>query len=742
MMSAKAPKTGASSVAKPAGAKAAETAAKAVKPAVLSPAKPVAKAGKPRPEKRKAEKQKPEKQKKGRKLGLVGRIALIALSTSVAATVFALSVTPLLVRRQFDTGRLVYAAGASQQLALIVHDPMVSGDMARVDELTNAMSGPLPGGRAVVFNMDGKVLVASKHAGDLATADKVRDMAWQPQGGVLTLGDELVGVAPVLNRDGKRIGTAVLGMTPRTLWDTWSRVAVVTAIAFLMALIVFGFFLLPIARRALVPVTRLEAQIRKRDVKDKSKLADSSDDRVLKPLLTAIDEVHERSEAQMRRALALAYADPVTRLPNRLRFLSKLEMLVDKGQGPGSCYLAVCDINAFRKLNVAHGPRIADMILSAVAERMRALASQSKGMQLFIGRIGADQFGIIAPGAEQETVSAYLAELERTIAEPMTIEGMPIRITASFGAANAPRDAASAGDLLKQAEIALKEAKHQPAVRRAFYDDRIQQKAIAQQRLENEIREGLERGEFVAVYQPKVNLESGELVGAEALARWRRPDGAVVSPGRFVPICEELGLISRLGESVMRDACNAAAGWNRKGAKLRIAVNVSPQQFDEPDFIQKVQQALDESGLSPDLLELEITESAAVSDPDRVARTMWPLRNRGVRLAIDDFGTGHSNFASITRLPFDVFKIDQQFIRALNTDPHAPAIVEMILAMAEALGQETVAEGVETREQADFLVRRNCTIGQGYYYSPPLPADEFNMVVRSWRPRPATKYAA
>jgi EAL domain-containing protein (putative c-di-GMP-specific phosphodiesterase class I) len=193
---------------------------------------------------------------------------------------------------------------------------------------------------------------------------------------------------------------------------------------------------------------------------------------------------------------------------------------------------------------------------------------------------------------------------------------------------------------------------------------------------------------------------------------------------------------------VMRDACNAAAGWNRKGIKSRIAVNVSPQQFDEPDFIQQVQQALDESGLSPDLLELEITESAAVSDPDRVARIMWPLRNRGVRLAIDDFGTGHSNFASITRLPFDVFKIDQQFIRALNSDPHAPAIVEMILAMAEALGQETVAEGVETREQADFLVRRACTIGQGYYYSPPLPAEEFDMVVRSWRPRPATRYAA
>jgi EAL domain-containing protein (putative c-di-GMP-specific phosphodiesterase class I) len=244
------------------------------------------------------------------------------------------------------------------------------------------------------------------------------------------------------------------------------------------------------------------------------------------------------------------------------------------------------------------------------------------------------------------------------------------------------------------------------------------------------------------VFQPKVKLESGELVGAEALARWRRPDGAIVSPGVFIPIAEELGLIGTLGKQVMRDACFAAAGWNRKGIVSSVAVNVSPHQFDDPDFVSSVFQALDDSGLPPDLLELEITESAAVADADRVARTMWPLRNRGVRLAIDDFGTGHSNFAAITRLPFDVFKIDQQFVRALSTDPHAPAIVEMILAMAEALGQETVAEGVETKEQADFLLRRACTIGQGYYYSPPLPAAEFDAFVRSYRPRPADRFAA
>jgi len=385
---------------------------------------------------------------------------------------------------------------------------------------------------------------------------------------------------------------------------------------------------------------------------------------------------------------------------------------------------------------------VADSVLASVAERLRASASQVSAGSFFIGRLGADQFGIIAPGADKETVKALMAAGERAIGDPMVIEGQAVRVTASFGAASAPEDAKAAGELMKQAEVALKEAKHSPTVRRAFFDQRLLEKAKAQSRLENELREGLDRGEFVAVFQPKVKLESGELVGAEALARWRRPDGSVVSPGVFVPLAEEIGLISKLGNSVMRDACFAAAQWNKKGHAQRIAVNVSPHQLDEPDFIASVYRALDDSGLNPELLELEITESAAVSDPDRVARIMWPLRNRGVRLAIDDFGTGHSNFTSITRLPFDVFKIDQQFIRALSSDPHAPAIVEMILAMAEALGQETVAEGVETKEQADFLLRRNCTIGQGYYYSPPLPAAEFDAFVRSWRPRPANKFAA
>jgi diguanylate cyclase (GGDEF)-like protein len=679
----------------------------------------------------------PDKRPGRRKLGLAGRVALIALGAAVLATLAQWVATPLMAQKEVRTQRAIAVTSAVNLLADVSRLHAQAGHWNEIRDLIKVLSTGLPDGQSAVYDANWNLLGKNGSGRDLPSIETLKPLAKDPNA-VLDDGVSIHAVRPISTREGA-FGYAVYSFTPRPALDIWMGVVALNALVLVLALAVIAPFLLPISRQALKPVTDLERRIRQRDAKDKSKLAHSSDDRLLKPLLTAIDDVHERSETAMRRALTMAYTDPVTRLPNRLRFVSKLESVVATGK---PVYFAICDLDRFRQTNVTFGPRVADMVLAAVAERLRARVSQAHISGYFIGRIGADQFGLILPGASQAAVKEFFGAAEQAISETMILEGQQVRVTASFGAARAPEDAANGADLLKQAEAALKEAKGLPAARRAFFDQSLHAKARAKAKLEEEIREGLERGEFVAVFQPKVKLETGELVGAEALARWRRPDGMVVSPGVFVPIAEELGIIHTLGRSVMRDACFAAAGWHRKGVAASIAVNVSPHQFDDPDFIGSVYQALDDSGLAPEQLELEITESAAVADPDRVARIMWPLRNRGVRLAIDDFGTGHSNFASITRLPFDVFKIDQQFVRALSTDPHAPAIVEMILAMAEALGQQTVAEGVETKEQADFLLRRACTIGQGYYYSPPLPAAEFDAFVRSWRPRPADRFAA
>lgn len=671
----------------------------------------------------------------GKRLGLGGRVAMIAVAAAFVAALAQWVITPLLAQGEIRNQRQVAVSSGVNLLSDVARVHADAGHWSEIPKLVSALSTGLPGGQSAVFDADWGLLATDGAEVAMPAHKTLQALARDPSA-ILTVGERYYAARPIV-AGGKTFGYAVYSFAPKPFVDVWVVVVTLNAVVLSIALLAIGPFIYRLARLALKPVTDLERRIRGRDPRDKSKLADSSDDRLLKPLLTAIDEVHERSEAAMRRALTMAYTDPVTRLPNRLRFVSRLESAA--GQG---VHMVICDLDRFRQVNVTYGPHIADAALAAVAERLRAVAAASRLPGFFLGRIGADQFGLLLPTTGDLQVGPFLKAASAAISEPMTLDGQVLRLTASFGASCSPQDAATGADLLKLAEVALKEAKREATQGIAFFDQRLLDKARARAKLEEEVRDGIERGEFVAVFQPKVKLESGELVGAEALARWRRPDGAIVSPGVFIPIAEELGLIGTLGKQVMRDACFAAAGWNRKGIVSSVAVNVSPHQFDDPEFVNSVYQALDDSGLPPDLLELEITESAAVADADRVARTMWPLRNRGVRLAIDDFGTGHSNFAAITRLPFDVFKIDQQFVRALSTDPHAPAIVEMILAMAEALGQETVAEGVETKEQADFLLRRACTIGQGYYYSPPLPAAEFDAFVRSYRPRPADRFAA
>ncbi len=670
------------------------------------------------------------------RLGLAGRVVLIACASAVAATLAQWIATPILMRGDYEKLRLKAVTTLAVTLATASQTSM--GETGADDRLTltAAVAAAVPDGVAAIYDSSG-VLITHSTAGAGLAPPELLDQALVElaarKGGAIA-------AEPVM-LDGKRTGTAVVWFRPSNIMESLWGVLWRTTLVLLLAIGVIAPFFYPLARKALEPVTSLEKRIRARAASDRSRLADEIDDPLLTPLLDAIDEAHAKSDQATRKALHMAFADPVTRLPNRLRFISRADSVLERA-GERTVQLLICDLDGFRKLNVVHGPRIADVVLATVAERLRDAAAAVSKEGLFIARLSADQFAILATVQDTALVTRFLEIAEAAIRAPIETDADTLKITAAFGAAVYPRDARTSQDLLKQAEIALKEAKRSTASRRVYFDQKLLEATRRQQKLEQEVREGIERNEFVAVYQPKVHLETGELVGAEALARWRRPDGAVVSPGVFVPIAEELGLISQLGVSVMRDACFSGAGWKRDGLNCRVAVNVSPHQFDDPEFTNQVYAALADSGLDPRMLELEITESAAVSEPERVARIMWPLRNRGVRLAIDDFGTGHSNFTSITRLPFDVFKIDQQFIRALSTDPNAPAIVEMILAMAEALGQETVAEGVETREQADFLLRRACAIGQGYYFSPPLPSHEFNAFVRSWTPRPASRFAA
>ena len=463
-------------------------------------------------------------------------------------------------------------------------------------------------------------------------------------------------------------------------------------------------------------------------------------------LAESMAELVGRYEAAVFAHQHAAITDPASGLLNRISFMKLVDEKIEQ-YGERCVVLGLIDVNKFRRINDQIGVRRADDLLTQIGGRLRENVdvaertlrpNEHMSAPILIGRLSGVQFGVLIPMADESLARDILQTISSGFVHPFSVDGKSVNLTVTTAAAASPRDAATGHDLIKQVETALMRAKEEKLNVPFFYNKDIADEASARMRFEEEVRRGVENGEFIAVFQPKVDIEQKRVIGAEALARWRRPDGSVVSPGRFIPVAEDLGLISRLGVSVLRDACREAAKWNMGDEKLCVAVNVSPHQFEDSDFIPAIYDTLEESGLPADHLELEITESVAVEDPDRVARVMRPLRARGVRLAIDDFGTGHSNFTTVTRLPFDVFKIDQQFVRALSTDPHAPAIIEMILAMAEALGLETVAEGVETVEQFDFLSKNVCTIGQGYYFSPPLPAHEFTTFLRHWKSNPGT----
>lgn len=350
----------------------------------------------------------------------------------------------------------------------------------------------------------------------------------------------------------------------------------------------------------------------------------------------------------------------------------------------------------------------------------------------------ADDFGILVEGLGMRTeIMKFARFLLAHLKEPVVVGGKTIKANVFAGISMIPEDGQTPVDIRRRASAALDQARRKDGGELQFYSPKFDRQSTARKRLEAELRAGVEQKAFLPVFQPKIDLSTGKIVGAEALARWKLESGRIVSPGVFIPVAESCGLIGEIGKQVTRQACEGAARWHQMGFNdISIAVNVSPLQFESDDLGSMLINAMADAGLVPRLLQLEITESVAVTDPDRLRNVIGPLKSMGVRLAIDDFGTGHSNLAMLGRLPFDVFKIDRQFICNLHTDKQAPAIVEMILGMAETLGMETVAEGVETKEQEQFLRRRGCDQYQGYYFSPPVTLDRFIEMVKQNR-RPA-----
>lgn len=461
-------------------------------------------------------------------------------------------------------------------------------------------------------------------------------------------------------------------------------------------------------------------------------------------LAEAFNAMMQRVETTMRQMQKLAFVDSVTSLPNREHFMRHLQRALKVRSDDCFSAVIVFNVDRFRWVNETLGPENGDEVLALIGMRIRKALHQAdltvrlaeaKTTPSIVARLGGDEFAVLVPNIDAKSdITRLMQMVVASMRQPLEISGQAVTLGLSGGIALAPIHGMKAEELLKNADLALKEARRAGRGKTRFYSSKLNKIAMDRLHLEADLRRAIEREEFIPYFQPKVCFKTGVIAGAEALVRWQRSDGDLISPGIFIPMAEQLGLISKIGDTVLRQSCHQATRWMKAGHDCKVAVNVSPLQFEESDFSEKVLSALRDADLPPGRLELEITETMAVADTDRVSEIMRPLRAMGVRLAIDDFGAGHSNLVTLTRLPFDVFKIDQQFVSALHSDKQAPAIVDMILAMAQTMGLESVAEGVETPSQSDFLRRRNCTLAQGYLYSKPLPPDEFAQFLEDWKP--------
>jgi len=421
----------------------------------------------------------------------------------------------------------------------------------------------------------------------------------------------------------------------------------------------------------------------------------------------------------------LAHHDPLTDLPNRLLFTDRAEQALASAQiHKRGCAMLMIDLDHFKMINDSLGHNIGDQLLKAVSARLLGIF----GPGITLARLGGDEFAVLAESCPQPGQAAALAQrIIDCLKEPFEFAEHQLFINASIGISLFPSDALSAEQLLRNADSALFKAKSTGRDGYALYTEELT--AHAQQRVEIafELRRALEQHELRVYYQPVHDLKSSRLIGVEALVRWEHPQRGLVSPAEFIPIAERTGLISEIDAWVMQQACRQMCEWQAAGVVLSfIAVNVSTRLFARRELYQQVAQVLHDTGLDPAFLELEVTESAVMDDPEVALEQMHRLRELGVRLAIDDFGTGYSSLLRLKRLPVQKLKIDQGFVAGLPWDEDDAAITRVIIALAQSMGMQVHAEGIEQEEQARFLLDHCCDLGQGYWFGRPVPSAQLD----------------
>ena len=448
-----------------------------------------------------------------------------------------------------------------------------------------------------------------------------------------------------------------------------------------------------------------------------------------KNLVVATVRAQEMTEAAEKATAQMAYMaehDFLTGLPNRALLTDRLmqSIVLAKRHGGKKVALMYLDLDHFKHINDSLGHEVGDRLLQSAAGRLQACVRLSDT----VSRHGGDEFVILLADVEDVQDAVLIAEkLMEAMAKPLLISDHELHITLSIGISLYPDDGKDVETVIRNADTAMYHAKKNGRNKYQVFTPEMNAHAVARQSVEQALHRALEQHEFVLHYQPKVNLDTGAIIGAEALLRWQRFAHRLIHPAKFVSIAEECGLIQPIGRWVLHETCRQTQAWLQAGLDPGlIAINVSTVEFHGKDFLAGVRTILGDTGLDPHHLEFELTESGLMQDTEQTTEILRALKNLGVKIAIDDFGTGYSSLSYLWRFPIDELKIDQSFVQAINGDAgDAKAIVSAVIAMGASLKQRVVAEGIETRKQLAFLQSHHCAEGQGYYFGRPVPAEEF-----------------
>jgi diguanylate cyclase (GGDEF)-like protein/PAS domain S-box-containing protein len=454
-------------------------------------------------------------------------------------------------------------------------------------------------------------------------------------------------------------------------------------------------------------------------------------------LIFQIQNITDRKAAE-ERLLHDAFHDALTGLPNRALMMDHLKLAIARNKRKSDLTFAVLylDLDRFKVVNDSFGHMIGDQLLVGIARRLEGCVRPGDT----VARVGGDEFTILLEDVTDVTEAVSVAErIQQELKLPFTLSGRDVFTTVSVGIAPGSNSYNQPDEILRDADTAMYRSKSLGKARHEMFDEEMQARTVNLLQMENDLRRAFERNEFYVNFQPIVELDDFRLCGFEALVRWQHPDRGLISPAEFIPIAEESGQILQIGEWVLREACHQLQRWQQKfpsDKPLYMTVNLSAKQFAQPDLVDRVREILTETTIDPAFLKLEITESVVMDNIDSAAEMLSQLRALGVRLSIDDFGTGYSSLTYLHQFPIDTLKIDRSFINRM--DKENVEIVRTILMLAENLGMDAVAEGVETQEQMQLLRNLSCRSGQGYFFSKPISVAEAEvMISETYYPRPA-----